>query len=179
MKLIIFFIILALFQFNVSASTLVKTFDGGVARCQDLSDVGLRAYQLYLLNETDSITHKKLDFEVRLLTCSSNFKFRRVSLSESVAVPFFNDKTGKIDYIFSQFSETKLVGFSEMGKMMGKVLLNENERGDIRVSMSIPHSKRETPMILNLESVVTITNSNSEELMRERMVAYTFLLHFR
>lgn len=171
--------LLSVMAFSASASQLVKTFDGGAARCQEGADIGTRAYQLILLNESNTNTHKKLDFKVRLFACGIDIKFREIKLNDLVAQPVLNVETNTLGTIYTKLTKSKLMAYTEMGEVFGQAQLEENEKGEILTSITIPHLKMPSQLVLNLESVFVVRSVEGAELMRGPMVAATYLLNIK
>lgn len=178
-KLILVVLSFISFSAMSASSQLVKTFDGGAARCQEGADIGTRAYQLVLQSETNSSTHKKLDFKVRLFACGIDIKFREIKLNDLVAQPVLNVETNTLGTIYTKLTKTKLMAYTEMGEVFGQASLEENEKGEILTSVIIPHIKMPSQLVLNLESVYVVRSLEGAELMREPMVAATYLLNIR
>lgn len=164
----------------VSASTLVKTFDGGVAVCKEGADVGSRGYSLKLLNEINTNTHRNLNFEVSLLSCANTndgLRFVPISLDSIVDRPNYNFTTDQLESLQIQLSNTRFIAFTENGDILGNVLLKENEAGKIQVSLSIAHINNAKQVILNLTATQTITSKDGQLLDRGPVIAKTFLLN--
>lgn len=176
MKKIIFAIILLLPSF-VFASSLVKTFDGGVARCQEGADVGNRAYKLALIDERDTATHKHLLFRVQLFVCESDFKLHRINLNFSVKKPYLDMNNQKVSHTYSNLKEARLVGFTENGAILGSELLVQNEEGEIYINLQIAHFESPKQILLSLNANETITSSEGIILMQESVTASSFMLN--
>lgn len=159
------------------ASTLVKTFDGGIATCREGADVGQRAYRLALIDEKTSKTHREFTFSVNLLVCSSRMKFEKIGLYSKVAQPILDHRTNELTAVITSLEETRLVVFSETGEVFASNLLSHAADGAISTKVRIPHWKMPKQMILDLESVYSVHSLGGEELMKERSVAKTFLLN--
>lgn len=164
---------------SVSASTLVKSFDGGVARCKEGADIGFRAYRLKLIGESATNTQKNLDFSVSLFVCASTpegLRLLPIRLNSIVAKPFLNE-SNELDNIYTELSNTRLFAFIENAEVLGDVELKENAEGKIQARLSIPHMTNSNQVILNLKAVQTIKGKNGQLLDRSPVIASTFLLN--
>lgn len=54
------------------ASELKKTIDVGVAKCDELSDIGSRTFRLSILTETQTSTTRDIEMNLELLKCQQN-----------------------------------------------------------------------------------------------------------
>lgn len=159
------------------ASSLVKTFDGGAARCLEGADIGNRAYKLALIDERDTTTHKHFLFRVQLFACESDFKLHRIDLNFSVKKPYLDMNNQKLSHTYSNLKETRLVGFTENGAILGSELLVQNEEGEIYVNLKIAHFESPNQILLNLKANETISNSEGLQLMQESVITSSFLLN--
>lgn len=163
----------------VSASTLVKTFDGGVARCKEGADIGNRAYRLKLIGESATNTHKNLNFSVSLFVCAKTTEGLRlvpIRLNTVVAKPYLNE-SNELDNIYTELSNTRLFAFTENAEVLGDVELQENTEGKIQARLSISQMTNANQVIMNLKAIQTIKGKNGQLLDRAPVIASTFLLN--
>lgn len=161
------------------ASTVVKTFDGGVARCKEGADIGSRAYRLKLLSETHSETHKKISLSVSMFAClktDEGLRLVPISLNSAVARPYIN-ASNELDSLSTELSDTRLFAFTEKAQVVGDIVLKENAEGKMLATLSVPHNLNTNQVILNLKSVQTIKGTNGNVLDRSNVIASTFLLN--
>lgn len=160
------FIALALLvlSFNSFGATLKKTFDGASARCEEMSEVGLRAYNLEVVKEVQSAKSTSLTFKVNFYKCAevpSGYGLRASSANE-VLSSFILLPNGKIG--MTKNTLTKAVFYAQTPAGMN-VAVGEMKRvgNESFVTLTLPKETKRVFIDADMTSDITSEIGNLKD----------------
>jgi len=136
-------LLLVLFSLGAHASEIKKTFDGTSARCTLSTDAGNSAYRLKILAERKEKSTRVLSLEISFLKCQENASGMALVPASGDEVLFQktvlpNGELGLMEHRILSFS---LTAFTESGKLLDKVLIEDLSSREVRTEIKIDESQ--------------------------------------
>ncbi len=155
---------LIVLSFNSFGATLKKTFDGASARCLEMSEVGLRAYNLEVVKEVQDSQNLSVTLKVNFYKCAevpSGYGLRSSSADE-VLSSFILLPNGKIG--MTKNTLTKAVFYAQTPAGLNVAVAQMKRDGnDSFVTLTLPKDTKRVFIDADMTSDITSEIGNLKD----------------